>query len=247
MYTSPLLKQQSGLVHGFSEIKEGNMAYSFGDHDEIEANRRSFLKQLDLELDQCVAQVGLVDGVHVVSDDDIGHGMYDRESSIRTNALITNKTGVGLFLTIADCIPIVVYDPTKHIVALIHAARESTNLLLPAKVVGRLTSDFGCKPASLLAALGPAVRAESYIYDQAIYDLVTPAWKPYLHGRGTGRIEVDNIAYAKAQLIEAGLPERNIDDSGIDTGKSDSKFFSHVRSVHNGVPEGRLAAVVALR
>ncbi len=223
------------------------MAYRFGTHDEVEANRKAFLKQLGLELGQCVAQIGLVDGIHIATGGDVGRGMHDHENSIRTNALITNQTGVGLFLTIADCIPIILYDPVKHVVALIHAARESTNLLLPTKVVARLVSEFGCDPAGLLAALGPAVRAESYIYDRNIYDLVTPAWKPYLNELDPDHIEVDNIGYAKAQLVASGLLKTNISDSGIDTGKSDANFFSHVRSIHTGAPEGRLAAVVALR
>lgn len=247
MYASSLLKSQTGLTHGFSEIKEGNMAYRFGSHNDVEGSRKAFLSQLGLTPDQCVAQSGLVDGIHVVSDDELGRGMHDRDSSIQTNALITNRPGVGLFLTIADCIPIILYDPAKHVVALIHAARQSTNLLLPQKVVEHLKSEFGSDPGSLLAGLGPAVQAESYIYDRNIYNLVTPAWKPYLHEHDPDHIEVDNVAYAKAQLVEAGLLESNIDNSGIDTGRPDSNYFSHVRSVHTGTPEGRLAAVVALR
>jgi purine-nucleoside/S-methyl-5'-thioadenosine phosphorylase / adenosine deaminase len=246
MYTSPILKKQSGITHGFSEVKEGNMAYRFGAHSEVESSRRTFLAQISLTLKQCVAQAGLDDGIHVVTNDDIGLGMHDRETSIQTNALITNKIGVGLFLTIADCIPIILYDPVKRVIALIHAARASTNLLLPGKVAERLNAEFKCYPADILAVLGPAVRAESYIYDQGIYNLVTPAWKPYLHEVKPGHIEIDNIGYARAQLVNAGLLEQNIDDSRVDTGR-DPNYFSHVRSVHTGAPEGRLAAVVALR
>jgi len=247
MYTSSLLKSQAGITHGFSEIKEGNMAYRFGSHNKVDANRTAFLARLGLTPEQCAAQVGLVDGIHVITDSDLGRGMFDRESSIQTNALITNKPGAGLFLTIADCIPIILYDPVKHAIALIHAARQSTNLLLPAKVVERLKAEFGSDPAGILACLGPAVQARSYVYDQNIYKLVTPAWKPFLHERNPNHMEVDNVGYAKAQLIKAGIPEHNLDDSGIDTGRPDANFFSHVRSVHTGAPEGRLAAVVALR
>ncbi|HUD11255.1 MAG TPA: laccase domain-containing protein, partial [Candidatus Saccharimonadia bacterium] len=132
------------------------------------------------------------------------------------------------------------------VVALVHAARESTNGQITAKVVHRLAEEFGSKPSDLLVAFGPAIRAESYVYDERIYKLVTAEWKPHLKPIGPGQIMVDNIGYNRAQLIASGVLDKHISDPGLDTGQN-SEYYSHVRASKAGQPEGRLAAVVALR
>jgi copper oxidase (laccase) domain-containing protein len=246
MYSSPLFADQPGVIHGFSDAQDGNMDFRFGAHDAVLENRRRFLHGVGLSLDECVQQQWLEDAVRVVSRQDLGHGMRDLDSRIHANAFITNQAGVGLFLCIADCLPIIIYDPRKHVVALLHAARESTNRKLSANVVDRMESEFGSDASTLLVAFGPAVRAESYIFDEGIYALVGEEWGTYLKEIGPGQIAVDYVAYNRDQLLEAGVQSKHILDPGIDTGK-DPHYFSHVRSSKTGQPEARLAAVVALR
>lgn len=166
--------------------------------------------------------------------------------SIEANAFITNQKGVGLFLCVADCLPAIIYDPTKRVVALLHAARESTKRHLATTVVDRLKSEFNCEPQNLLVAFGPAVRAKSYVFDQGIYKLVGKDWEPYLHEVSPSQIQVDYVSYNRDQLLAAGVPADHIHDPGIDTG-SDPNYFSHVQSLKTGRPEARIAAAVVLR
>jgi YfiH family protein len=246
MYSSRLLADQPALIHGFSDAKNGNMEYRFGAHDSVQGNRRRFLRNIGLSLDGCVQQQGLTDTIRIVTRQDLGLGMRDLEGSLHANALITNQTDVGLFLCIADCLPIIIYDLQKQVVALLHAARESTNLKLSAKVIARMKSEFGCDARNLLVAFGPAIRAESYVFDEGIDKLVGEDWNPYLTAIGANQIAVDNVAYNRDQLLAAGVNAAHISDPGIDT-YSDLDYYSHVRSSKTGQPEARLAAVVALR
>lgn len=246
MYVSPIFEGQAGLVHGYSDTGDGNMDLRFGRHESVLENRRVFLGQLGLSLEDCAQQRGMEDKIHIATRADLGAGMTSLGTSIEANAFITNQKGIGLFLCIADCLPVIIYDPAKRVVALLHAARESTKRHLATKVVERLKTDFGSAPLDLLVAFGPAVRAESYIFDEGIYKLVGKDWEPYLRAVSPGKIEVDYVAYNRDQLLAAGVPAEHIHDPGIDTG-SDPNYFSHVQSVKTGRPEARIAAAVALR
>jgi copper oxidase (laccase) domain-containing protein len=246
VYLSPIFKDQPGLVHAYSDASDGNMDLRFGDPAVTLESRRKFLGAVGLTLEDCVQQQGLEDTIYVVQRSDLGAGMSDIQSRIPANAFITNQKGIGLFLCIADCLPIIMFDPVKRVVALLHAARESTNRKLAEQVVHRLEQDFGCRPADVLVAFGPAVRAKSYVFDQGINKLVGPAWKPYLHEASPDKIEVDYVAYNYDQLVGAGVVAGNIFDPRIDTG-SDPHYFSHVQSVKIGLPEARIAAVACLK
>jgi copper oxidase (laccase) domain-containing protein len=246
VYLSPVLKNQAGLIHAYSDAEDGNMDLRFGDQATTLDNRRKFLGALGLSLDDCAQQHGLEDTIHIVKRSELGAGMTDVQSRIPANAFITDQPEIGLFLCVADCLPIIIFDPVNRVIALIHAARESTRRKLTEQVVRRLEVDYGSRPADLLVAFGPAVRAKSYIFDDGIYKLVGPEWKPYLHEVRPGRIEVDYVAYNLKQLLDTGVSLEHIDDPAIDTG-SDPGYFSHVQSVRTGRPQARLAGVVCLR
>jgi polyphenol oxidase len=246
MYQAPLLTAFPGIVHAFSDVIDGNMDFRFGPHSEVTENRRKFLQSLGLSPRQCVQQQGLADGIHFVAEQDLGRGIFSIEDRVETNALITNQKQVGLFLCIADCLPIILYDPAKQVVALVHESRESTNLRLPQKLVAQLRDDFGCRPGDLQVVFGPAIKAASYIYDHRIYDKVGEDWIAYLREVGNGQVEVDNVGYARQQLLDTGVTKEHLFETPVDT-YADKNYFSHVRSVKTGEPEGRFAAVVALR
>ncbi|QQR52763.1 polyphenol oxidase family protein [bacterium] len=152
-----------------------------------------------------------------------------------------------MFLCIADCLPIIMYDPTNHVIALLHAARNSTNLNLASHVVKQLSDQFGTQPRDIWVAFGPTIRPESYLFPaEIINSLVSSEWQPYLSLQPDGRIAVDVAAFNKDQLIESGVPVSQIEDQGLNT-RTDPHYFSHVRSQQDHLPEGRFAAVVALK
>jgi polyphenol oxidase len=246
MYTSELLKKQSGITHGISGVGDGNISFRLGPHDAVLACRTKFLGALGIPLDRSVSQHGMGDRILVAGSEHLGRGMRDSETSVEANAFITNQPNIGFFLPIADYLPITIFDPVQKVIALVHASRPATNLQIAAKVIAKLKSEFNCKPAGLLVAFGPTIQAKSYIFNNHIYDLVTKDWQPFLKILEPGRIAVDVPAYNRAQLIQAGVPAANIEDPGIDT-TSSPNYFSHVRSTKTGEPEGRFAAAVMLR
>lgn len=240
------LLQFQTVKHGFSEIADGNMDYRFGPQVEVLNHRQRLLEKLGLALEDTVQQRGLEDGIHMVTAADKSIGMYEANSAIKANAFITDKPGIGLFLCIADCLPIILYDPSRHVIALLHAARNSTSLKLGSQVMDRLVNTFQCRPSDIRVVFGPTIKASSYIFEEDIITrLVGTEWQPYFTKTGDGRVMVDVSAYNKQQFLAAGVLAEHLEDLVIDTFTS-SNFFSHVRSVKQSQPEGRFAAVVTL-
>ena len=73
------------------------------------------------------------------------------------DASTTKQAGLLLGAQTADCVPILLVDPKKRAVAAIHAGWRGTLARIAQKTVGRMELEFGCKPADLLAAIGPSI------------------------------------------------------------------------------------------
>jgi YfiH family protein len=76
------------------------------------------------------------------------------------DALITNQDGVGLAVWTADCVPVLI--ASDGVVAAVHSGWRGTALDVVGAVVTRLIEDHGAPPASLVAALGPAISGPRY-------------------------------------------------------------------------------------
>lgn len=84
------------------------------------------------------------------------------------DALITAVPGLFLAVKTADCLPIMLLDPARHVVAAVHAGWNGTVLRIVRKVVRKMKSEFRTDPSDLFVALGPAIGPCCYEVDDAI-------------------------------------------------------------------------------
>ena len=107
----------------------------------------------------------------------------------------TQQRGAALVVKIADCAPILFYDPVTQVIAAAHAGRQGTEQGMAGKMVKHLAERYSVRPADLLACIGPAICVNCYQIDRETdqhYDL----W-----------------AENKKQLLSAGV--RNVELSGL--------------------------------
>jgi len=243
MYKLPELELVRGLTHSFSTISDGNMSYLWGDEQKVIENRERFLKGLSIDPNSCAVMSILNTDVitEITPKTEIGIG---KNSPIKTDAFITTEKNKFLFLVIADCLPVIIYDPMLKILALAHCGWKSTEAKLVGKVVDFLKEHFHTDPSNLLVGIGPGIHKESY-------KMANPAerqlagWSDFLLNTPNGQTAIDIVGYNKSQLISAGVKEENIEISDIDNA-ADPRFFSHHRSKETGELEGRFAAVVGM-
>lgn len=85
-----------------------------------------------------------------------------RDRLQNTDALITSLENFAIGVRTADCIPVLLYEPRKRVVAAVHAGWRGTVLRLAAETVERMHECFGTDPSSIVAQIGPGIGPESF-------------------------------------------------------------------------------------
>ena len=138
-----------------------NLGLHVGDDPQrVVENRRRAAAAIGLGLDDLVfCRQAHGRDVAVVGAGERGRGTRsDADAIAGVDALITRDPGVGLVVMVADCVPLVLFDPVTRTLATVHAGWRGT----VARVVTAALEAMGGDPADVLAALGPAVPPERY-------------------------------------------------------------------------------------
>jgi len=246
----PKLSELEGLFHSISESEDGNLSYFFNgqaaDKNNVFENRKKFFEIIGIDINKTIGiWVEGEDRVLVVDPMQAGISMTDKEHAVRCDALITNKKNLYLFLLIADCLPVILYDPTKQVLGIVHVGWRGADLEIVKKTLNHMEEVYGTDPKDLIIGFGPSARKESYIKENPSQkdDL---KWKDFLEEVSDGKFKVDVSGFCRQQLLDLGVLKGNIFDCGIDT-ISDIRFFSHYRQnklAHTN--QGRFACVVSL-
>ncbi len=158
------------------------------------------------------------------------------------DALITDRQGVILTILTADCVPILLYDAEKKVVAAVHAGWRGTKAQIAAKTVQRMKDVFGCRPEDIAAGIAPSIGKCCYEVGKdvashffGITDSVEQKGEKYM---------LDLPYINKYQLLKAGLTEANIEMSGLCTSCEVNTFFSYRKE--QGC-SGRFMSMIGLR
>jgi polyphenol oxidase len=163
-----------------------------------------------------------------------------------TDALITDLPGAALAILVADCAPVVLFDPRRRAVGVAHSGRAGTVRGVVPKTVAAMAAAFGSAPRDLLVGIGPAIGAASYEIGAAeaaeVMTAFGAAGTELLLPSRPGHATFDLTGAIRGQLRAAGVPDSGVHDMAIDTRTATADFFSD-RAVR---PCGRFAAVAML-
>ena len=85
-----------------------------------------------------------------------------REELEGYDALVTDVPGVAIGARTADCIPVLMYDPVRRVVAAVHSGWKGTVLKIAAKVLAVMASKYGSRAADILTVIGPSIGPDSF-------------------------------------------------------------------------------------
>lgn len=254
-FTFANLDRRAGLTHavfsrlgGYSDppYRGLNLVTTTGDDPErVERNRAVVRAALGLPLVGARVQHG-ADAIVITRDDlpplddDGTHAWIDWLRAHPGDALVTDVPGFALFLVFADCAPVLLFDPERRAIALVHAGWRGTAKAIVPRTIALMGERFGTRPADLLAAVGPAIG--NCCYEASAEVPVAFAEQPIVGDtacfevRPDGRLFFDVAASNEAQLLAAGVPRERIETSGYCTGCRTDLFYSHRREPK---PSGR--------
>ena len=168
-----------------------------------------------------------------------------REDLQGYDAFITDLPGVAIGVRTADCVPILLYDPVRRVIAAVHSGWKGTVLMISRSAVQLMAGRFGTDPAGLQAVIGPAIGPESFQVGEEVAEKFREAgfpmdtvWSFQGPGDGTpmsGGHHIDLFKANRWLLETCGIPPANIRLHPIDTYR-DPSFFSARRE---GIQCGR--------
>jgi YfiH family protein len=144
------------------------------------------------------------------------------------DAVITNSRGVFLGLKVADCVPILLYDPANKAVGAVHAGWRGTAKQLLKSAVKTMESAFGSDPGEVLVAIGPAIRWCCYEVGREVLDTVIRATGPGdYHMEKDGKLCLDLQSANKYQALSVKIQEQNISIADECTYCYPDRYFSY--------------------
>lgn len=175
-----------------------------------------------------------------------------REELEGYDAFITALPGVAIGVRTADCVPILLYDAGRRIVAAVHSGWKGTVLHIVQKTIDDMAAQFGCEPGDMRAVIGPSIGPDSFQVGPEVVAQFQAAgfemdqiWSYRAQGDGTpmsGGHHIDLWRANRWLLERSGVKAGNIQVSGIDT-YTDGTFFSARRE---GTKCGRIINSVRL-
>jgi YfiH family protein len=250
--------EQDGFVNGFStrlggvsEMPANALSLAGFNEDAAEnilENRRRFLKLFPgkWELAGCW-QVHGADVRVVQTAEEAKPAENELGDTIFCDVIVSNAEGVLAAVKTADCVPILLGDPSSGAFAAVHAGWRGT--LASAVVVGveRLAKEYDAKPENLRVAIGASAGPCCYEVGSEVIEAFT---KKFADGQKLftetrpGHAFVDLLKANGDQLESAGVSPDRIHTAPICTMCRTDLFFSYrkEKSLHGKV--GRLMAVV---
>ena len=170
------------------------------------------------------------------------------------DGLVTSSPGILLAVLTADCLPVIVVDTKRHAVGVFHAGWRGTVKRIVEKGVGEMRRYFGSRPGDLKAVIGPSVRGCCYQvgtevrdafesqfgYARALfretkesdeihekYPLLFLTARAPGHSQLPVKIFLDLAKANRRQLLDTGVPAKNISEIALCTACRTDLLFSH--------------------
>ncbi len=226
-----------------------NMSFTNGDNrDDVIENYRIICSELNVDINKVVlSHQTHTNNVRIITEDDIGKGIFKERDYDNVDGLITNVKGIVLVTQYADCTPLLFCDPVKKVVATSHAGWRGTAQEIGRITVEKMCSHFGSSPENIIAAIGPSICKGCYEVDSPVYEPISQL--KYLDtdkiftNKGGGKYMLDLWETNRQILINAGLLPENIDVTDLCTNCNPNIFHSHR---YTGGKRGNLAAIISL-
>ena len=148
---------------------------------------------------------------------------YSTEELIDIDGLITNKKGIILSSTNADCILYLIYDKSKKIIANVHSGWRGTYKRIIENAISEMKNKFNSNPKDIIICTCPSIRKCHFEVDEDVRDMFEKNFN-FIEEKfiekgaikdGKQKYNIDTIKLNNKLLTDLGIPVDNIIDSGL--------------------------------
>ena len=249
-YCDDKIENLGGISHifttrygGFSSgpLSSMNMSPTRESPDIVKRNYSLVCDVENIPSERCVlSHQTHTSNIKIVTEEDAGKGLYCESDIKDIDGLITNVKDLPIVIFYADCVPILLYDPVKKVIATVHAGWRGTVADIAGKAVDIMKENFGCNPYDIFAAIGPSIGPCCFETGKDAKDeFVSADLGEFIIGEN-----IDLQKSNEKKLMLHGLIPENITISGICTKCRKEEFFSHRGC---GSDTGRMALIACLK
>jgi YfiH family protein len=177
-------------------------------------------------------------------------GETDAWQRREADAIITDDPSVAIGVRVADCAPVLLFDPVKNVAAAVHAGWRGTAAGVSLFAAHGMAVQFGCRERNIIAAIGPCLgnccgevgpEVRDAFRANGTTDEMLEQW--FTPGRGD-RLFLDLERANRDQLERAGLDPSRIFTAGLCTKTHRDRLHSYRAE---GAQAGRLLGAIRIR
>ena len=238
MIISKKLSNQKKISHGFFNRNGGksNGIYKSLNCGPGSSDNKSKIKEnlkiVKNKISKKSKNIFLLNQVHSNKFYFIDKNFKFNKKKIKADAVITNQTKIPIAVLTADCVPILLYDNKKNMIAAVHAGWKGAFKGIIKNVINFMLIK-GCKKNSIIAAIGPCIRQNSYNVGENFKKKFVKKDKKnkIFFKKKKNLIYFDLPKFVKSQLKSNNIT--NIDMINIDTFDKKNNFFSARQSLRS--------------
>ena len=251
MIKSKKLTKIKNLKHGFFNSNGGESKNIYkslncgpGSKD-LSSNVKKNLEIVKKKINKSASDIFLLNQIHSNKFVYIDN-KYKIKTKPKVDAVITNQRNLPIAVLTADCVPILICDHKKRIIAAIHAGWRGAYKDIISKVI-KFMIKKGCEFKNITAAIGPSISVENYeVKEDLKRKFIRKDKKNLKYFKiSNKKIYFDLTKHVHSLLLSNKI--KNIDTLEVDTFKVKNKFFSARRALklkHNDY--GRNISIIML-
>ncbi len=251
MIKSKKLSKNKAIKHGFFNSNGGvskNIYKSLncgpGSND-IGANVKKNLNIVRKKISKSSQNIFLLNQIHSNKFVFIDN-KYKSKKKPKADAIITDQINLPIAVLTADCVPILICDNQRKMIAVIHAGWKGAFKGIISKVI-KFMIKKGSKTKNITAVIGPSISVKNYEVKKDFYKKFTIKDKTNHKFFKTGKEKLyfNLSSYVKSLILKSGV--KKIEKLEVDTFDAKNKFFSARRSKSlNHADYGRNISIIML-
>ena len=160
------------------------------------------------------------------------------------DALITDQKNLFLTIMVADCVPILYFDPIRSMVAVAHSGWQGALQKISLRVAEELVKS-GSNKEDILIAMGPSIGGCHYDVFRSRASLFDINFgKNVVTLQSKGKFYIDLLTAAKKPLLDFGIAEKNMEIANVCTFENTREFYS---ARAEGGLKGEFAAIIGIK
>ena len=226
--------------HGEGTYATFNCTYYCGDKPEnVSAN----LETLGALLPVC-PQVFVIPRQTHTTNVRVITGVPTPEELQEVDAVVTHRKGFCLCVSTADCVPVLIYDKVRQVIAAVHAGWRGTVGRIVEKTLQVMKSHYGTEGKDVIACIGPSISLESFEVGDEVYVAFQEAgFDMNRIARRYGKWHLDLWEANRIQLLAHGVLPEHVEVAGVCTYVHHEDFFSARRL---GLKSGRILSGIMM-